>query len=51
VSEKDETVRLAWPAGNPRVVNICDMEEIPGMKINGEVTVPANGLLTLRAEW
>ena len=28
VSEKDETVKLSWPAGNPKVVSICDLEEI-----------------------
>jgi hypothetical protein len=51
VSDKDEDVRLSWPAGNPKMVSICDLEEIPGKTINNEVTVPANGLLTLRAEW
>ena len=51
VSEKDETVRLVWPAGNPRLLNICEIEEVPGTKINNDVTVPANGLVTLKAEW
>jgi alpha-mannosidase len=51
VSDKDETIRLSWPAGNPKMVNICEMEEIPGKEVAGDVTVPANGLLTLKAEW
>jgi alpha-mannosidase len=51
VSDKDEVVRLSWPAGNPKSVSICELEETPGKTITSEVTVPANGLLTLRAEW
>jgi hypothetical protein len=51
VSVNDEVVKLSWPAGNPKVVSICELEETPGKTITGGVTVPANGLLTLRAEW
>jgi alpha-mannosidase len=51
VSDKDETVKLTWPSGNPGTVNICEKEEVPGIKIADEVTVPANGLLTLKAVW
>jgi alpha-mannosidase len=51
VSNKDEVVRLSWPAGNPKLVSICELEETPGKTVTGEVTVPASGLLTLRAEW
>ena len=49
VSDKDEPVKLSWPAGIPKNVNICDREEIPGQKITDEVTVPAGGFLTLKA--
>jgi hypothetical protein len=51
VSHTDQAVRLSWPAGNPKNLNICEKEEEPGMKITNEVTVPSNGLITLRAEW
>jgi alpha-mannosidase len=49
VSEKDEVIRLSWPAGTPKTVNVCDKEEIPGKKITDEVIIPAGGLLTLKA--
>jgi hypothetical protein len=32
-------------------LNICEIEEISGRKINNEVTVPANGFVTLKAAW
>jgi hypothetical protein len=51
VSGKDETVRLLWPAGNPQSLSLCDIEEVPGRKVNNEVTVPANGFVTLKAVW
>jgi len=51
VASTDETVRLSWPAGNPKAVNLCEKEEIPGAKVNSEVTVPANGFVTLKAVW
>jgi len=51
VSERDEKVKLSWPARNPKAVSICDLEETPGMEIKDELTVPANGLITLKAEW
>ncbi|NEW83582.1 MAG: glycosyl hydrolase [Mariniphaga sp.] len=51
VSGKNETVKLSWPAGIPRSVNICEIEEVPGRKINGEVTVPAFGFVTLNVAW
>ena len=51
VSAKDETVKLLWPAGNPKSLNLCEIEEVTGRKVGNEVTVPANGLLTLKAVW
>ena len=30
VSDKDESVKLSWPAGNPKIVSVCELEEIPG---------------------
>jgi len=51
VSEKDEAVKLSWPAGNPKVVSISDLEDNPGRIIENDFTIPAKGLLTLIAEW
>jgi alpha-mannosidase len=51
VSDNDEILRLTWPAGNPRMLNICETEEVPGLKVDNVVTVPARGLITMKAEW
>lgn len=51
VSDKDETIKIQWPAGNPISVNLCETEELPGRIVNDEVTVPAKGMITLKAEW
>ncbi|MCX6225789.1 MAG: glycosyl hydrolase, partial [Bacteroidia bacterium] len=51
VSDKDETVRLLWPEGNPKSLNICKIEEIPAGTVNNNVTVPAYGFVTLIAVW
>jgi len=51
VSDADEKVRLFWPAGNPKCLNLCEIEEEPGKKVDDEVMVPANGLLTIKAAW
>jgi hypothetical protein len=51
-SEKDELVKLSWPARPPRSVRVCDQGEQAGKtEASREVTVPAMGFLTLRAEW
>jgi alpha-mannosidase len=51
VSAKDEMVRLSWPAGTPSAVNLCETEEVAGPKINNELSVPANGMATLKVVW
>ena len=51
VSTKDELVKLSWPAGNPASVNLCETEEVSGPKINDELSVPANGMATLKVVW
>jgi hypothetical protein len=51
VSQRDEKVKLSWPARNPKALSICDLEEVPGREINNELIIPANGLITLKAEW
>jgi len=50
VSDKDEKIRLLWPAGNPRSINRCDYEEVPGLNIGSEVMVPAMGMLVLKVD-
>ena len=51
VSAKDEPVKLEWPAGNPKSLNFCETEEIPGARVNNEITIPAYGFVTLKAVW
>ena len=51
VSNKDETIKLSWPTDNPKSLNICEIEEVSGRKVNNEVTIPANGFVTLKAVW
>ena len=51
VSDKDETVKLSWPAGNPLSVNLCKVEEVSDRKVGNEVVVPANGFITLKISW
>ena len=51
VSEKNETVRLAWPAGNPQSISICEQEEIPSRKTGNDMMVPAYGLVVLKVVW
>lgn len=51
-SDRDETVKLSWPARRPRAVTVCDRGEERGKTEAGkEVVVPAMGYVTLRAEW
>jgi hypothetical protein len=52
LSDKDELVKLSWPARNPASVHVCDKEEEAGkLEVSNEVTVPAMGSVTLRVEW
>ena len=48
VSNQAESVNLQWPAGEPRLVSLCDIEEVPGKTIGNTVMVPANGLAVLK---
>ena len=51
-SDKHESVILSWPAREPRSVHVCDKGEEPGKReASREVTVPAMGYVTLRAQW
>ena len=51
VSDSDESVKISWPAGDPSEVNMCEQDEISGKQVGNEVTVPSNGMLTLKAQW
>ena len=51
VSNKDETINLSWPSVMPKSLYLCEVEEQSSIKINHTVTVPANGFVTLKAEW
>ena len=51
VSDKDETARLSWPAGEPSSVSLCEVGEEPGRKVDGALTVPANGFITVHVAW
>ena len=51
VSDKNEMVRLSWPSGNPVSVNLCETEEVAGPKVTNELSVPANGMVTLKVVW
>jgi alpha-mannosidase len=51
VSDRDETVKLTWPGNGPKKLSICDLEENPSSGVKDNITVPAMGMLTLKAEW
>lgn len=51
VADQDEAVTLTWPSRVPRVVSGCEFGEIPAAAVADRVVVPANGMLTLVAEW
>jgi alpha-mannosidase len=51
VSNKSEQVKLSWPSGTPKAVYLCEREEISGDKISNELSVPANGMITLKVLW
>lgn len=53
VSDKEQKVRLTWKTKAPKRVSLCITGEEASEKqiANGEVTVPAMGLTTIRLEW
>ena len=48
LSDKPESVRLTFPGGTPKSVHICAVDEKAGDEINGGVSVPPYGFVTLR---
>lgn len=51
LSDKDETVKIAFPAGTPESFYVCNTSEEPGQEVHGELKVPAMGMITLFAVW
>lgn len=49
-SGQTRKVKLTWRKGAVKTVHYTDLREIPLAKTNAEVTVPANGVISLRAE-
>jgi alpha-mannosidase len=51
LSSKDETVTLKWSDRQPRLYYCSNQEEKGEQILGGQVSVPSNGTVTLRAEW
>ncbi len=51
LSDEDESVKITFPSGTPKSINICNTCEEPGQEVHGELKVPAMGMITLRAVW
>jgi alpha-mannosidase len=51
VSDKPETVKLTWPAGQPKAVHVCYVEEPSGEPIGGSLSLPSYGSITLRMDF
>jgi hypothetical protein len=51
LSDKAESVNLSFPAGTPRSVSLCRLEEIPGEPLAGAVSLLPFGVITLRIEF
>jgi hypothetical protein len=45
-----ESVKLNWGAVKPKAIFVTDTSEKPGAALGNRVTVPAQGLVSLRAE-
>jgi hypothetical protein len=51
-SDKDENVKIDWPTRKPASVFLCKRgEESSDEKVPNEITIPAMGFVTLKAEW
>ncbi len=48
VSDKDDTAKLAWPAGRPKSVCLCKLNEDAGEGVGDDIAIPARGFVTLR---
>jgi hypothetical protein len=51
-SDKDEIVKLEWPAGKPSTVYKCEKgDEKSNIEVGNGFVVPAKGFMTLRSYW
>ena len=50
LSDKEETVKLIYPAKRPKSIHVCSLEETPGEIAGQTITLRPYGLLTLRVE-
>ncbi|HXP63365.1 MAG TPA: glycoside hydrolase family 38 C-terminal domain-containing protein [Dongiaceae bacterium] len=48
VSDQEATATLAWPAGRPKSVCLCKLNEDAGENAGDQIAIPANGFVTLR---
>ncbi len=48
VSDREDTAKLAWPAGRPKSVCLCKRNEDAGERVGDEIAIPANRFVTLR---
>ena len=51
LSDKPESVKLAFPGAAPKSVRLCALEEAPGEPAGASVALLPYGLVTLRAEF
>lgn len=51
LSDGPETVKLSFPAGQPKSVRVCSVSELPGEPAAEAVSLLPYGLLTLRIEF
>ncbi|WPX41037.1 glycoside hydrolase family 38 C-terminal domain-containing protein [Akkermansia sp. N21116] len=53
VSDKESQVKLTWKKDQPKRVSLCTFNEEPGTSEihKGNVTIPARGFVTVRADW
>ena len=51
LSDKPESVKLAFPAGAPKSVRVCSVEETPGDTVAETVSLLPYGLVTLRVQF
>ncbi len=50
-SGTNHSVKLKWPSGEPKSLNLSDTSERAGAKVSGNIPVPGFGIVTLRAEF
>ena len=51
LSDKQEKVKLSFPAGTPKSVRLCPLEETPGASVGETVSMLPYGLVTLCVEF